>query len=274
MGDGAERTERATPRRREEARRHGQIVLSPEVSPIAVLLTALALGVWGAPHVLGHTRVWLGSWLAAVGPLAARDDATWPAIARALTDVARLLVPFFLATVVVGVGAVVAQVGWAATPELVMPDAARLSPGRGVQRIFSLAGAANLVKAVAKIMLVVLVAYRVGLATGLEAIATPAMTPGEILALAGRDLARLLLMMAAALGALGALDYLWQRWRHERSLRMTRHEVREEQKETEGDPHVRARFRRAHRELAKRRMLTDVAHADVTLRTAARREAC
>src|SRR5206468_6870248 len=65
------------------------------------------------------------------------------------------------------------------------------------------------------------------------------------------------------LGTLGAADYLWQRRRHEERLRMTRQEVREEQKESEGDPQVRQRFRRAHREIARRRMLAEVPRADV-----------
>ena len=71
--------------------------------------------------------------------------------------------------------------------------------------------------------------------------------------------------VAIALAAFAALDFLWQRWRFEQDLRMTRHEVREEQRESEGDPHVRLRFRRAHRELARRRMLADVKDADVVL---------
>jgi flagellar biosynthetic protein FlhB len=71
--------------------------------------------------------------------------------------------------------------------------------------------------------------------------------------------------MALALGALGALDFLWQRWRHEQSLKMSRHEVKEEQKQAEGDPQIKMRFKRAHREVAKRRMLAEVKRADVVL---------
>src|SRR5207247_966774 len=73
------------------------------------------------------------------------------------------------------------------------------------------------------------------------------------------------LTMAVALAVLGGLDYLWQRRRHEQSLKMSRHEVKEEHKETEGDPQVKGRFRRAHREIARRRMLTEVKRADVVL---------
>src|SRR5439155_735670 len=140
MPEAGDRTERATPRRREEARKHGQVALSPEVAPVAVLLAALALGSWGAPVALARGRT-----------------------------------------------AVVATV-----------------------------------------------AYRVLLRTGAEAIGASGMMPAELLGFTGAGLRRLFLTMAVALAVLGGLDYLWQRRRHEQSLKMSRHEVKEEHKETEG----------------------------------------
>ncbi|HYR96228.1 MAG TPA: EscU/YscU/HrcU family type III secretion system export apparatus switch protein [Candidatus Binatus sp.] len=262
---GGERTERATEKRREEARRHGQVILSPEVSPVAVLLTALAIGSWGAPLVLERSRIALAGWLAAVGPTAAHDDPAGPMVVRTLLQIGAVLAPFFVATAAVGAAAVIAQVGWSVNPELVAPDAGRLSPAKGLGRIFSANGAVHLVKAVVKIVIVLGVAYRVLLRTGTEAVAAPGMTNDGILAFTGLGLRRLFLAMAGALAVLGVVDYLWQRWRHEQGLRMTRQEVKEEHKESDGDPQVRMRFRRAHREIARRRMLADVRGADVVL---------
>jgi flagellar biosynthetic protein FlhB len=230
-----------------------------------VLLAALAVVSWGGPHAVARARLVLGGWLMAIGPAAAHDDAVWPLIARALGQVGSLLVPFFLATACVGVGAVIAQVGWSVNPEVVFPDLSRVSPASGWKRIVSTQGAANLVKAIAKIALVLGIAWRTLWRTGADAVAAPGMTPDVLLGFAGHGLRRLLLAMALALAVLGALDYLWQRWRYEQSLKMSRQEVKEEQKETEGDPHVRARFRRAHREIAGRRMLAEVKRADVVL---------
>ena len=101
--------------------------------------------------------------------------------------------------------------------------------------------------------------------TGAEAIGASGMMPAELLGFTGSGLRRLFLTMALALAVLGGLDYLWQRRRHEQSLKMSRHEVKEEHKETEGNPQVKTRFRRAHREIARRRMLTEVKRADVVL---------
>jgi flagellar biosynthetic protein FlhB len=262
---GAERTERATPKRREEARKRGQVVLSPEVSPVAVLLAALALAWVGAPGVAATLREVVRSWLAGAGAAAIHDDSVFPAVAGTLWRVGGAMGPLFLTTALVGTAAVVAQVGFAVHPELVLPKGERVSLASGAKRLFSLQGAANLVKAVVKIVVVLGVAYAViGRIIG-QAVATPTMAVDDILRFAGRGLAQLFGLMALALAALGLVDFLWQRWRHEQQLRMTRHELKDETKESEGDPHVRQRFRKAHREFAKRRMLVDVKGADVVL---------
>jgi flagellar biosynthetic protein FlhB len=268
MAEGAaDRTERATPKRREEARRKGQVLLSPEVSPVVVLVTALGVASAGLAQLVERSRVVVRGWLAAVGPSAGSDilAATAPLLGGALHQVGGLLVPFFLLVGVVGTSAVVAQVGWSVNPELVLPDVNRLSPMSGLRRVFSVTGAMNLIKSVVKIVLVLTVAYQVLRHVGQEAVATPALTPEEILSFTGASLRRLFLAMVLALAVLAALDYVWQRWRFEQSLRMTRQEVKDEHKELEGDPQVKARFRRAQREVAKRRMLAEVRRADVVL---------
>lgn len=265
MAETHDRTEAPTPKRREEARKHGQVALSPEVGPVAVMLTALALASWGTPGVLGRTRVLLAGWLAGVGPAAAHDDTMAPLTVHALLMFAGVLVPFFLAVAAVGVTAVVAQVGWSVNAEGLLPDLDRLSPANGWSRIFSANGAMNLLKAILKIAAVGFVAYRVALVIGRDAVAAPTMLPAEILGFAGMGLRRLFLAMAMALAVVGALDFLWQRRRHEKNIKMSRQEVKEENKQSEGDPQIRGRFRRAHRELAKRRMLSDVKRADVVL---------
>jgi flagellar biosynthesis protein FlhB len=261
MAETAGRTERPTPRRREEARKEGRVVLSPEVSPVAVLLAALSLAWWAAPLLLDQSRVVLRTWLAAAGPAASGDAAIAPMAARSLLEVGRLLGFFFLATGVAGAAAVMAQVGWAPNANAIRPDLGRLSPACGARRILSASGAASLVKAILKMAVVLGVGWCVLRRLGADAAATPAMAPAAVLGFAGTALRRLLLTMALALAALGALDWLWQRWRHEQGLRMTRHEVREEQRETDGDPHVRARFRR----LGRRQAIAHVTRADVVL---------
>ena len=205
------------------------------------------------------------TWLAAAGPLAAHEDPVWPLVESTLGQLASVFAPFFLVVAVAGIGAVVAQVGLQPNPELLLPKPSRLSVAKGIKRLFSMQGAANLVKAVVKIALVLAVASRVVWTFGNAAVAAPAMPLPDILALAGTGLRDLLLAMVFPLAVLAAADWFWQRWRHEKGIRMSRKEVKDEQKESEGDPQTRSRFRRAHRELRKRRMLSAVRDADVVL---------
>lgn len=265
MAEAGEGTEKPTPKRREKAREEGQVVLSPELSPVAVLTTVLALGGWWTASMIGHGRSMLRGWLARVGPMAAHGDVDWTAIGRALGEMGGVLLPFALTTAAVGISTVVAQVGWNPRPQALLPKLEKISLATGWQRIVSVNGAINLLKAVLKIAAVGTIAYWVVRGDIMAAVAAPAMQIDEILALAGLDLSRLLRAMVAALAVIGALDYLWQHFRHERSLLMTSSEVKEEQRQAEGNPHMRGRFRKAHRELAKRRMLADVARADVII---------
>jgi flagellar biosynthesis protein FlhB len=265
VADSADRSEEATPKRREEARKHGQVVLSPEIAPVAVMLSALTISASGAPLLTARMGEIMRSWLAAVGPLGASDDPMMPLAWRSALDLSALLTPFFAVVAVAGIGAVVAQVGFQPRGELLLPKPERISPSQGWKRVFSMQGVANMVKAIVKIAIVLLVAYRVLRTTGDAAVAAPGMSLQDILALTGDSLWRLFLVMIFPLAALGLADWFWQRFSHERSLKMSRQEVKQEHKESEGDPQIRGRFRRAHREMAKRRMLSDVRTADVIL---------
>jgi flagellar biosynthetic protein FlhB len=263
--EAAERSERATPKRREEARKRGQVPISSEVSPVAVLLVALVITTWGAPALLAQTRLVLRGWLAASGPAAAHGDAIWPMVAHSMYQLLGPLAPFFLATALVAAVAIIAQVGFHVNPSLLAPKLSRMSLAQGWQRVFSVGGAMNLLKAIVKIVLVLGLAWHILRDVSADAVAAPLMSVDALFAFTGEGLRRLILTMALALAALGAADYFWQRRRHEQSLKMSRQEVKEEARESEGDPQVRARFRRAHRELAGRRMLAEVKNADVVL---------
>ena len=265
MADDAERTEAPTSKRREDSRKKGQVVLSPEVSPVVVLCTVLMVASSGLPVLLARSRVILRTWLAAIGPLAAHDDSSWALLTRTLLDLLGTLAPFFLMAAAAGTGAVIAQVGWRVTPELALPKFERLSPANGWKRLFSPASVVNLVKGIVKIGLVGLVAYGVIHAAAPVLIGAAGLHVDDILALGGQTIRKLLIRIVSVLAVLAAFDWLWQRHRHEKSLKMSRHEVKEESKASEGDPQTRMRFKRAHRELSKRRMLAEVPKADVVL---------
>ncbi len=173
--------------------------------------------------------------------------------------------PLLLLALVVGVGLSLMQTGFVVTGQGLAPQFSHLNPARGLQRIFSLRSLAELVKALFKVSVVSVVAYT----TVRDALgrfpALVELAPAASASMVAGWVDRLALRVGVAWLALAAADYFYQRWEYERSLRMSRQEIKEEIKETEGDPAVRAARRRRQRELARQRMLQDVAKAQVVV---------
>ena len=266
--DAANRTERATPKKRDEARKRGQVPRSMEIGPAVQLILFLGIASAGMPWALGQGREVMVTWLSEPARLVAQDDfigAVTPLAVRSAMAMLGVVGPLLLATATVGVGVMVAQVGWKPNLELMVPDPSRLLPAAGLRRVFSPEGLINLPKGLLKLGLIGGVAYSVLREVGSQAVAAPDMTVDQLLVFAGGGMFRLLWVLALAKLLIGALDYLWVRWRHEQSIRMSRQEIKDELREADGDPQIKARFRRSHREIAKRRMLTEVKTADVVL---------
>lgn len=268
---GPERTEEATPKRREEAREQGQVAFSAELVGGLVVLAALAgllaFGRQTGAGLLDLFRTELSRLRAHAERGAGEFD-----VARARVLAAgcferflALVGPLFALVAAVAFGANVAQVGWHLTPDRLEPDFERLNPANGLQRLFSLPAFGKGLVALLKVAVLAAVAYavlhgRVGTLTGLGY----GRLAGSVAA--AWDLClRLSLWMAAALVLFGAADYAWQRRRFEASIRMTKPEIKEEQKREEGDPLIRQRVRRLQRERARQQMLRAVPRATVVV---------
>ena len=261
MADATARTEPATPARRDDARRQGDVAASPAIAPAAVLCAALGLGSIGAPLLVQRLRGVLVDWLAAAGPTAIADGVVGPLAWRSAVGLAGVLAPFFVLVALTGLAATAAQVGL--RPRALRLDAARLTAGW--RRLRSLDGVARLVKVVVEVGLVVAAGWSVVRHVGAGALDAAAMPPEALLGLAGRGLRELGLALAAVTIAVAAADYAWARWRRERRLAMSRDELREETRRREGDPRLRTARRRAHRAIAGRHAPADVARADVVV---------
>lgn len=267
MSDGRdeERTEPATPRRREEARRHGRVARSADLSSAVVLLAAvLALPLLGGPLARGLAGSTAGAFerMAALG---CPESDLFADLGGLFTASLAAALPLLGALAAAALAVNLLQVGFLFAPEAVAPKAERLDLGRGLARIFSarsaLRGAAGLLKvaAVGAVVALSLWAER-------DALAALAGRPFEqALGAALGMLFVLSLRAALALVALGVLDYAAQRWQHERDLRMSRRELREELRRYEGDPRVRERRRAVQRQLALQRMVGRVPKAAVVL---------
>lgn len=260
-----DRTEPATPRRREEARERGQVARSADLSSAAVLLAAvLGLHLAGRPLIEGlfaSTREVLAGLEGVDGDPAALAVR----FGGAFTAVLLGFLPFVGIVLAAAAGANLFQVGFLFTAEPLLPDLDRLNPVSGLGRLFSVRGLVRLVGGVLKLGIVGLVVFwtiwveRTSLielsGRGFEQI------PGITVDLMGT----LSLRAALALFALAVAEYGFQKWQFERDLRMSNRELREELRRYEGDPRMRERRRAVQRQLALERMVLAVPEATVVI---------
>ncbi len=264
-GSDQERTEQPTAKRREEARRRGQVARSHDLGAAAVLLAAIAAWMMSADRFFDDARVMLERAIVAMPTRTLTIDTTTALLRAAAHDAVALAGPIVLAPVVVAVAVHLVQTRAVLAPEALKPQWSRLDPMSGLGRILGIHGAVELAKAVLKLTLVAGVALLTLRADWTRLLGDT--RPGEVpVPLFARAVSTVWLRVGLAYLALALADYGYQWWRHEKSLRMTREEARQEMKETEGNPTLRARLRSVHRQMARRRMMAAVRTADVVVR--------
>lgn len=264
--DQAQKTEPATPKRREEARKRGEVAQSREVQSVAVLGAAMLgigsfLGVGLIVRLAQQAQV---AWSGIQNPPGSLGE-FHAAILQAAAAAGTGLVPLLLLFAFIGAGAQVLQTGPLLATEALQFRGSRLSPAKGLRRLFSIDRVYDLAKSLLKVAVVAGVGYVV-IATELPAVVGLAGAGiGDSLTATGTLGRRLAFGILAALAAMAVVDLFYQRYRYEKKLRMTKREVRDELKQREGDPLVRGRFRAKHRELSRSRMIAAVAEADVVV---------
>jgi flagellar biosynthetic protein FlhB len=260
-----ERTEPASQRRLEQARERGQVPRSPELSTFAVLLAA-----GGGMIVMGGALVGSLETIMRAGLTLDHASAfdTARVSARLYEGAAAALIGFAPLFLLVALAAILAPLlvsGWLFTFQALQPDFSRLNPINGFKRILSWHGAIELGKALLKTLVIGGVAAWVVWGERAEIVSLLAAPVESGLVQLGSLLGRTFLAVAGAFALIVAVDVPFQIWDHHRQLRMTREEVRQELKETEGDPQLKARIRSLQREVARRRMMAEVPKADVVV---------
>ncbi len=260
-----ERTEPASQRRLEQAREEGQVPQSRELSTFLVLIAGTggvwALGNWLTERFGGVLRHGL-----TLDRTAAFDpQAMGSRLIEMGSDALITLMPLFLVLLVAAVAGPFFLGGRVFAPKALNPDFTRLDPFKGFGRMFSLHGLAELVKAIAKSLVIGLVVLWVVRHEQDALFALVSQSVDSGLAAFARMLLFATLATVAGLALLAAIDVPFQLWQYYSKLRMTKEEARQEAKEMEGDPQVKARIRSQQREMARRRMMAEVPKADVVV---------
>lgn len=263
--DPESKTEEATPRKLADARKKGDVAKSPDVASALSLLGAasviLMAGGWFATSIAEQLLPFIASPHRMMGGLDA--GAGVEIGAQALWAIAPFLAAVMLATIVGGAGGNLAQSGLIFTAQKIKPDWSRLSPLKGFKRIFGPDGLVQFLKTFLKLAAVVLICWLVLRPHLREFENMAAMPPAMILPMA-RDLAIALMVSAIVfLGLTAGADYLWQRYRFAERMKMTKEELKEDYKQSEGDPHVKAKLKQIRAQRGRQRMMQNVPKATV-----------
>ncbi len=261
-----EKTEQASPRRREEARKKGQVARSQELSSVAVLAAGLLFFYFGSSTMVQKILDMMKMQLANAGAKSLDSSASVQALlGNLMVDTFFIVFPFLLVVIAAGLLANYFQVGFLLSAEPLTPDLSKIDPIKGFKRLFSLRALAELIKNCLKILIISVVVYLTLTSEAENTLMLADKSIWDIMACVGDITFKIIFRTCWILLFLAALDYLYQRWEFEKSLRMTRQEVKDEHKQSEGDPMVKARIRRIQREIARRRMMSKVPKADVVI---------
>lgn len=261
-----ERSEEATPKRQEEARKRGQVARSRALVPAAALLGAVLVLPFASTELMVRTARLFTGFLSLAGE--SRELSVEELYALSLES-GRLLLPvmmvLFGGVVLTGVSGGLLQTGVLWTSETLRPDFSRLNPLAGLRRLLRLEVLAELGKALLEGVCLSTLAFfffraDIPLLTSLSTLEV-----GDLLFYGSREGVWLLKAGVAVMAALALLDYFFQRWRLQVQLRMSRQEVKEELREQEGAPLLKSRFKNLRQKMARQRMMAEVPRADVVL---------
>jgi flagellar biosynthetic protein FlhB len=260
-----EKNEQATPKRREEAREKGQVAKSRELASVAVLGACLVYFYFGASTIGIRLMALMRNSLSQSGQMAVSIENIQPLLTDLLFKSFALLAPFLLVAMIAGLMINILQVGFHVSSKAIAPKFSKIDPMKGLKRLFSMRSLFELVKNILKMAIIGFVAYLTIKGESSKLFLLVDLGVMDILGYMGEVSFKILYSTCWILIVLAVLDYAYQRWEHEKSLKMSLKEVKEENKQTEGDPLIKGRIRRLQREMAKKRMMAAVPKADVVI---------
>ncbi|SHG57779.1 flagellar biosynthetic protein FlhB [Thermosyntropha lipolytica DSM 11003] len=264
-GETGEKTEQPTPRRREEARKKGQVFKSNDLNSAVVLVAGTVALFIISPYMLESFKAFTAVFILEKSQEEFSFLYAYRLFVETLWVMAKMVGPVFLATFLAALLITYLQVGFVFSGEPLRPKLERLNPVEGFKRIFSKRALVELLKSVLKVLVTGYIVYTV---IKKDFSLFTHMIDMELIACikAMRSIVfEIALKVGIAFIIIGILDYLYQRYEYEKSLKMSKYDIKQEYKETEGDPLIKSRQRQIQREMAMRRMMAEVPKADVVI---------
>lgn len=267
FADGEEKTEKATPRKRKKAREKGQVLKSKEINS-AILLLAMFLTIkLSSPYIYEQFVAYFDRVFN--NYMRMEDLFTMSSFMKFIIDTIvvflQIMAPILIVALFAGLFVSYAQVGFLFTLEPLQFKLEKLNPISGFKRLFSAQSLVELLKSIIKIVIAVYIAYLYLKSEVNNIVTLMDMDVLNIFIYVGNIAINVAIAISVALILLSVFDYVFQWWEYEKNLKMTKQEVKEEYKQTEGNPQVKSKIKQKQRQLAASRMMKEIPKADVVI---------
>ena len=263
--DGQEKTEQPTSKRRREARERGSVLQSKEIATVVMLLGVFFMMRLLMPFIYRNVRAYLRFVLDGIGEEPA-SILSYSLFASTVITFLKCSLPLLLSSMVLGILAYGIQTRFNITFKALKPKFSKLNPLNGIKKMFSLKSVLELIKNLIKIALLGVLLYNLIKDDIVQVARMIDMPPLNAYVQLLQMAFQLVLKTCMAFTVIAFFDYLYQRWDAEKELKMTKQEVKDEYKQTEGNPEIKGRIRRIQRQMALSRMMQKVPEADVIVR--------
>ncbi|MFJ5622097.1 flagellar biosynthesis protein FlhB [Peribacillus loiseleuriae] len=260
-----EKTEKATPKKKQDSRKKGQVAKSQDVNTAINLLAVFLLLLFIGPYMLEKISSLLSEFLQNLMLVQVTEDSAPLLLVEVLKEMGLILAPILAAALIAGVAANYMQIGFMFSTETIQLKLEKLDPIKGFKRIFSIRAIVELLKSILKISVVGLVTFFVIWQRIDEIMILSKKSIGNAMTTLADITVKVGIYASIALLILSLLDYLYQKYDYEKNIRMSKQDIKDEYKNIEGDPLIKSKIKQKQREMAMQRMMQEVPKADVVI---------
>jgi flagellar biosynthesis protein FlhB len=260
-----EKTEKATPKKKQESRNKGQVAKSSELPGSLILLGTLCCFMVLGPFFTGRVKALFADIFIYRLNMQVTDQNVSSLFFHYAVELLIVLSPILVIALVVAFAANYVQVGWLFTTEPLKMKLNKLNPINGLKQMFSMRSAVEFLKSAVKLIVIGLIVYSVLMSEKQRFLVLAHMPIQGIFAFTADITLRLGLLVAGCLFVLALADYMYQKYEYEKSLKMSKQDIKDEYKNTEGDPLIKGKIKERQRRMAMMRMMQEVPKADVII---------
>lgn len=266
FADNSDKTEKATPKKRQDLRKKGQVMQSREL-PANLILLVMFISIRGLGNfIYQECRSVFYMFITETSSYNFQDTSEIMRLATIVViEIVKMSVPFFIIAMIVGALGTYVQIGFLFSGEALKPKFSNMNPMKGLKKIFSSRSLFELVKSLSKVILVTWVAWSSIQAEFTNMMKLMDLEIGPLTLYIVNTAIDIAIKICFSMLIISAVDYIFQKRKHEKEIRMSKQEIKEEYKQMEGNPEIKSKIKQKQREISMRRMLQEVPKADVVI---------